>query len=314
MKTKGWVYVITNQAMPELVKVGFSTKDPALRAKELNHTGNPHPYLVEYEALVWEPRNIEARVHTRMNGCREGKEWFKCTVEHAVVSIQSIVGSELISEQFIRADRRKADEMRAAEMRAQESKRAKQAQIDAEEARIRTLHEKRLEEHTKVESYFLYWIGSTIAVGVAIIIGAKTISDGTLFIASTFFGAIIAFLAREFHQGAKQNSETTRRLRESLEKELERARSSIQHPKVNRSAKSTLSRLRPMPPQPVARVGSKWTKTFGGLQEDGGEVFIPSAALCRIGGANPGYEVIPTCYGVCFISDKDVFLSGQVRS
>ena len=42
---KGWVYVISNQAMPDLVKVGFSTKDPTLRASELNHTGSPHPYV-----------------------------------------------------------------------------------------------------------------------------------------------------------------------------------------------------------------------------------------------------------------------------
>jgi hypothetical protein len=46
---KGWVYVITNLAMPGLVKVGYSRKDPELRAAELNSTGTPHPFVVEYE-------------------------------------------------------------------------------------------------------------------------------------------------------------------------------------------------------------------------------------------------------------------------
>ncbi|KFC76184.1 GIY-YIG nuclease family protein [Massilia sp. LC238] len=44
---KGWVYVITNKAIPDLVKVGYSRKDPELRAAELNNTGAPHPYMVE---------------------------------------------------------------------------------------------------------------------------------------------------------------------------------------------------------------------------------------------------------------------------
>jgi len=32
---KGWVYVITNKAMPGLVKIGFSMKDTEIRASEL---------------------------------------------------------------------------------------------------------------------------------------------------------------------------------------------------------------------------------------------------------------------------------------
>jgi hypothetical protein len=35
MAIRGWVYVIFNEAMPDLVKVGYSTKDPNLRAEEL---------------------------------------------------------------------------------------------------------------------------------------------------------------------------------------------------------------------------------------------------------------------------------------
>ena len=56
---KGWVYIITNKAMPDLLKVGYSTKDPALRANDLHNTGVPHRYVVEYDALVEEPYLIE---------------------------------------------------------------------------------------------------------------------------------------------------------------------------------------------------------------------------------------------------------------
>jgi len=48
---KGWVYIIANKAMPGLVKVGYSMKDPELRAAELNNTGSPHPYVLETEEI-----------------------------------------------------------------------------------------------------------------------------------------------------------------------------------------------------------------------------------------------------------------------
>ncbi|HCA5887194.1 GIY-YIG nuclease family protein [Pseudomonas aeruginosa] len=53
---RGWVYVIINPAMPALVKIGYSTKAPEFRAKELNNTGNPHPYSVAYDALLTNPK------------------------------------------------------------------------------------------------------------------------------------------------------------------------------------------------------------------------------------------------------------------
>jgi hypothetical protein len=70
---KGWIYIITNQSMPNLVKVDYSTKDPELRAKELYSTGVPHYYVVEYDALVKEPYEIEQKVHKLL---QDYKEWF----------------------------------------------------------------------------------------------------------------------------------------------------------------------------------------------------------------------------------------------
>jgi hypothetical protein len=87
---RGWIYVITNEAMPHLVKVGFSTKDPHQRAKELGGTGIPHPYRVAYDLLVYAPRDLEKRVHQKLADMREGKEWFRCSVAHAIEAIKSV--------------------------------------------------------------------------------------------------------------------------------------------------------------------------------------------------------------------------------
>lgn len=91
MSVKGWVYVITNKAMPGLVKIGYSLKDPSLRAAEFNGTGTPHPYKVEYEALVFNPREIEQRTHIALQseGLHENKEWFKCSVLTAIANLEN---------------------------------------------------------------------------------------------------------------------------------------------------------------------------------------------------------------------------------
>jgi hypothetical protein len=84
---KGWVYVISNQAMPGLMNIGHSTKDPMLRAQELN-TGNPHPYVVEYEMLIESPISVEQLAHRLLTEIRERREWFRCSCEEAIAAIQ----------------------------------------------------------------------------------------------------------------------------------------------------------------------------------------------------------------------------------
>ncbi len=95
---KGWVYVITTKTMPNLVKVGFSTKDPELRAIELNNTGNPHPYKVEYDVLVNNPKNVEQATHDllKSKNYHENKEWFSCTVREAIAAIKAVAEQQNI--------------------------------------------------------------------------------------------------------------------------------------------------------------------------------------------------------------------------
>src|SRR6185437_7351040 len=97
---KGWVYVISNRAMSGLVKVGYSAKDPDLRAEELNNTNSPHPFVVEYDMLIEEPYQIEQRAHKYLSSVREGKEWFRCNAEEAIAAIQRAANGAAIVENF----------------------------------------------------------------------------------------------------------------------------------------------------------------------------------------------------------------------
>lgn len=93
---KGWVYIITTKSMPNLVKVGFSRKDPELRALELNNTGNPYPYKVEYDVLVFDPVEIEKKAHNLLNSYHESKEWFRCSIQVAIKAIQESAKEKML--------------------------------------------------------------------------------------------------------------------------------------------------------------------------------------------------------------------------
>jgi tetratricopeptide (TPR) repeat protein len=88
---KGWVYVITNEAMPGLVKVGWSSKDAVLRASELDSPASPHYHVVRYDILVEEAYSAEQKVHRLLASKLEGKEWFRCSVQEAIEAIQKVI-------------------------------------------------------------------------------------------------------------------------------------------------------------------------------------------------------------------------------
>lgn len=94
--TKGFLYILSNPAFPELVKIGFSRKVPTERAEELFTTGVPSPFVVEYYCLVDSDPDLELRVHRALGQQRhhEGREYFRLTVQAAIATIQSMCTPE----------------------------------------------------------------------------------------------------------------------------------------------------------------------------------------------------------------------------
>ena len=98
---RGWIYVFSEPAMPELVKVGFSMSDPAERARELFTTGVPQPYFVEYDALVLNPQPLESRAHRELDRFREtqSREWFRCSAGKAITTVRTLGVNEILLEE-----------------------------------------------------------------------------------------------------------------------------------------------------------------------------------------------------------------------
>ena len=88
MKT---VYILTNEAMPGIVKVGQTHKTPEVRAQELSReTGVASQYVVVYKAFVSNYENVEKTVHGRLKsaGKHYNKEFFRCEPTEAAKFIR----------------------------------------------------------------------------------------------------------------------------------------------------------------------------------------------------------------------------------
>ena len=75
----GWVYVLTNDSMPNIVKIGYTTQNPYERAKQLSKsTGVPQPFVVSYAVSTLMFIELEARPHYLLAGYRvnNSREFF----------------------------------------------------------------------------------------------------------------------------------------------------------------------------------------------------------------------------------------------
>ena len=111
---KGWVYVITNNAMPNIVKIGFTYRKPEERAYELGrgNSGAPLPYKVKYCIFTDFPYKVEQKVHSKLRNKRVGKEWFKVSPEHAVMIIKEIAEdiNKSAKEKYVDIDKKVIEE------------------------------------------------------------------------------------------------------------------------------------------------------------------------------------------------------------
>jgi T5orf172 domain len=86
----GFTYVLSNPAMPGIVKVGWSSLLPEDRAMGLYKTGVPLPFMVEFGAMTSFPREVEAAAHTMLAGHRVSseREFFQVPPYLAIEAVQ----------------------------------------------------------------------------------------------------------------------------------------------------------------------------------------------------------------------------------
>jgi hypothetical protein len=97
---EGWIYCMTNECMPGLVKVGHTTNDPRERAAQLYTTGVPAEFRVEFAKRVKNHVTREKMLHTLLERHFErpnpNREFFRCSSDDVYQFFELIDGTYLV--------------------------------------------------------------------------------------------------------------------------------------------------------------------------------------------------------------------------
>ena len=91
----GYIYVLSNPCMPNLVKIGFTTRNIEERIAELNSsTGVPEPFVIEAIFSSAEPERDEQIIHTELdeNRTNKNREFFQIEPLTVVNKLEKILG------------------------------------------------------------------------------------------------------------------------------------------------------------------------------------------------------------------------------
>jgi len=83
----GYIYCLTNEAIPKLVKIGKTTRNPLVRASEISAaTGVPTPFEVAWARKVPDMDKAESALHTELAEYRltRRREFFRCSPAEAL--------------------------------------------------------------------------------------------------------------------------------------------------------------------------------------------------------------------------------------
>lgn len=96
MAIPSYVYVLVNDGIPNAVKIGFTTRDPEKRAKELSSTGVLYPFKIAYSEYFQDGTDVEKRLHRKFARYRiaDNREFFAISVYTAIQALITIKASE----------------------------------------------------------------------------------------------------------------------------------------------------------------------------------------------------------------------------
>ena len=96
-QSKGYVYILINPSMPNLLKIGKSTRSPETRALELSQaTGVPYSFQVVYQALVDNCDVAEKEIHESLSAYRtkKNREFFRIPLNQAIDLIRKVIADK----------------------------------------------------------------------------------------------------------------------------------------------------------------------------------------------------------------------------
>jgi hypothetical protein len=92
MREAGYVYVLENESMPGVFKVGFTTRDLDGRVRQLSNTSVPTPFTVVEAVFAPDARALESAMHAGFDAFRVsvGREFFKAERQEIIQALLSL--------------------------------------------------------------------------------------------------------------------------------------------------------------------------------------------------------------------------------
>lgn len=96
MSANGYIYCLSNESFGKtLFKIGFTTKNPVLRASQLYQTGTPMPFKIEFAKHVKKVHEKEMAIHLLLKDYRINteREFFRVpikTIKNAFNKIEGV--------------------------------------------------------------------------------------------------------------------------------------------------------------------------------------------------------------------------------
>ncbi len=89
----GYIYILSNPAMPNLLKIGQTRGSLKARVDQLNSaTGVPKPFVIEAYFLSQNPRHEEGLVHKVLASSRApGREFFNLPLKSALLQCEEVL-------------------------------------------------------------------------------------------------------------------------------------------------------------------------------------------------------------------------------
>ena len=93
-KTDGWLYCFSNPVMPGLFKIGFTERTPEKRRNELQTSGVPVPFKIEFARFVNNPMYLEKNIHKLFDKSRiaPNREFFEAPLDEVRCAFELMVG------------------------------------------------------------------------------------------------------------------------------------------------------------------------------------------------------------------------------
>ena len=94
MKT---VYILTNEARPGIIKIGWTDKNVEERMKELDKTSTPVPFTCYFAKRVEDPTFVESKLHEAFDEfrIRDNREFFRMSPDQAKAALEIANGTDV---------------------------------------------------------------------------------------------------------------------------------------------------------------------------------------------------------------------------